>query len=103
MYLRDGIAICDGKSNEDWLCSCSHGSGRKMSRKKANETLSLDEFKDEMSSIFSTTVNQGTLDEAPMAYKDTEEIKELIKDTCTIKYMLVPKINIKHSNVKEEN
>ena len=97
--MRDGIAICDGKSNEDWLCSCSHGSGRKMSRKKANETLSLDEFKDEMSSVFSTTVNQGTLDEAPMAYKDTEEIKALIKDTCTIKYMLVPKINIKHSNV----
>ena len=100
--MRDGIAVCEGKSNEDWLCSCSHGSGRKMSRKKANENLSLEEFKDEMKDIFSTTVGQGTLDEAPMAYKDTEEIKELIEPTCEIKYMILPKINIKNGNTKEE-
>ena len=98
--MRDGIAICEGKSNDDWLCSCSHGSGRKMSRKKANESLSLDEFKKEMDGIYSTTVNEGTLDESPMAYKETNEIKELIEDTCNIKYMLVPKINIKFSNIK---
>ena len=96
--MRDGIAICNGKSNDDWLCSCSHGSGRKMSRAKANESLSLDDFKKEMENVFSTTVGKGTLDEAPMAYKDTDEIKELIKDTCEIEYMLLPKINVKDSN-----
>ena len=93
--MRDGIAICEGKSNEDWLCSCSHGAGRKMSRTKAKDTLSLDEFKDTMKGVYSTTVDEFTLDEAPMAYKDTEEIKELIKDTCDVRYMLIPKINIK--------
>jgi RNA-splicing ligase RtcB len=93
--MRDGIAICEGKSNNDWLCSCSHGAGRKMSRMKAKETLSMDEFTNTMEGIYSTTVCKDTIDEAPMAYKDTDEIKELIKDTCEIKKMVVPKINIK--------
>lgn len=97
--MRDGIAICEGKSNEDWLFSCCHGAGRKMSRIKAKETLSMADFKDTMKDVFSTTVDEGTIDEAPMAYKDTEEIKELINDTCTVKYLLVPRINIKHSNI----
>ena len=93
--MRDGIAVCEGKSNNDWLCSCSHGAGRKMSRMKAKETLSMDEFTNTMEGIYSTTVCKDTIDEAPMAYKDTDEIKELIKDTCEIKKMVVPKINIK--------
>ena len=93
--MRDGIAICEGKSNEEWLCSCAHGAGRKMSRSKAKELLSMDEFTETMKDVYSTTVCMETLDEAPMAYKDTEEIKNLIKDTCDIKYMLYPKVNIK--------
>lgn len=93
--MRDGIAICEGKSNEDWLYSCAHGAGRKMSRSKAKESLSMTEFTTTMEDIYSTTVCPETIDEAPMAYKDTEEIKEIIKDTCEIKYMVIPKINIK--------
>ena len=95
--MRDGIAICEGKSNEDWLNSCCHGAGRIMSRSKAKEVLSMDEFKKQMDGIYSTTITNDTIDESPMAYKNTEEIKELIKDTCDIKYMLMPKINIKFS------
>lgn len=93
--MRDGIAICEGKSNEDWLYSCAHGAGRKMSRNKAKESLSMTEFTTTMEGVYSTTVCPETIDEAPMAYKDTEKIKEIIKDTCEIKYMVVPKINIK--------
>ena len=93
--MRDGIAICEGKSNQEWLNSCAHGAGRKMSRSVAKEKLTMAEFKDTMKDVYSTTVCEGTIDEAPMAYKDTDEIKELIKETCDIKCMLVPKINIK--------
>lgn len=93
--MRDGIAICEGKSNDDWLCSCSHGAGRKMSRMKAKSSLSMDEFKSTMDGIYSTTVCADTIDEAPMAYKDTEEIKGIIKETCDVKVMVKPKINIK--------
>lgn len=100
--MRDGIAICIGKGNTEWLNSCSHGSGRLMSRSKAKEVISLDAFTKTMEGIYSTTVNSSTIDEAPMAYKDTEEIMNLIKDTCEIKTVLKPKINIKAAVAEEE-
>jgi len=93
--MRDGVAVCEGLSNPDWLNSCAHGAGRKMSRSAAKKNITLDAFKASMEGIYSTTVNTSTIDEAPMAYKDTDEIKELIKQTCKIKYMLKPRINIK--------
>lgn len=93
--MRDGIAICEGKSNKDWNCSCSHGAGRQMSRNMAKKNLSLDEFKDQMKDIYSTSVCQGTIDEAPNAYKPTEEIIDAIKETCTIIEFVKPLINLK--------
>jgi RNA-splicing ligase RtcB len=93
--MRDGIALCVGKGNEDWNCSCSHGSGRKLSRSKAKEMLSMEEFNDEMKNVYSTTVCKETLDESPMAYKDTDEIIEQIKETCEIRDFVKPLINIK--------
>jgi RNA-splicing ligase RtcB len=96
--MRDGVAVCEGKSNDAWLNSCSHGAGRKMSRSAAKKNVSLDEFKESMEGIYSTSVCAGTLDESPMAYKDTDEIKSLITETCDIKFMLVPKISIKSTD-----
>lgn len=96
--MRDGIAICIGKSNPDWLNSCSHGAGRQMSRSAAKQNVSLEEFKSSMEGIYSTSVCKGTIDESPMAYKDTEEIKRLIQDTCEIKVLLKPKISIKSTD-----
>jgi len=93
--MRDGVAICEGLSNSDWLNSCAHGAGRKMSRSKAKANISMKEFEDSMKNVYSTTVCKGTLDESPMAYKDTTEIKDLITETCKIKFMMIPKINIK--------
>lgn len=93
--MRDGIAICEGLSNAEWLNACAHGAGRKMSRSKAKANISLDAFKESMKDVYSTTVCKGTIDESPMAYKDSEEIKRLITETCTVKHLLVPKINIK--------
>ena len=93
--MRDGVAICEGLSNTEWLNSCAHGAGRKMSRSKAKANVSMDEFKESMKDVYSTTVCKATLDESPMAYKDTDEIKNLISETCKIKFMMIPKINIK--------
>ena len=93
--MRDGVAVCAGLGNPDWLNSCAHGAGRKMSRSKAKQILDIDDFKDTMRDIYSTTVNLNTIDESPMAYKDTEEIKRLITDTCRIKLTMHPKISIK--------
>ena len=93
--MRDGVAICRGKGNQDWLESCSHGSGRKMSRNAAKSSINLKEFEKSMKDVYSTTVCRETIDESPMAYKDTQEIVDLIKDTVDVECILKPKINIK--------
>lgn len=98
MNMRDGSLICKGKGNKDWLCSAPHGAGRIMSRKKAKETLDLNCYKKEMSNIYSTSVCEETIDESPMAYKPTEEIKTLIEPTVEIIEIIKPIYNFKAKN-----
>lgn len=93
--MRDGVAVCKGKGNQDWNCSCSHGSGRKMSRAQARKNISMDDYAVTMQNVYSTSVNHSTIDESPQAYKDTDEIKSLIADTCDVLYVMPSKINIK--------
>lgn len=95
--MRDGCIIGIGKGNEDWNCSAPHGAGRIMSRHKAREVVSLDEFKDCMDGIFTTSVGVDTLDEAPMVYKPMDEIVENIKDTVEIEKIIKPVYNFKAS------
>lgn len=96
--MRDGVAICEGKSNKDWNCTAPHGSGRAMSRAKAKKEIDINHFKEEMKGIYSTSVCKNTLDEAPDAYKPTQEIIDNIKDTCNILFFMKPKINIKDAS-----
>lgn len=100
MNMRDGVAVCVGKSNPDWNYSAPHGAGRKMSRSKAKQDISLNEFKASMEGIYSTTVDMSTIDESPMAYKDMNEILENIKDTADVLYIIKPVINIKAADVE---
>lgn len=93
--MRDGCIIGKGKGNEDWNCSAPHGAGRIMSRSKAKEILSIDEFKDTMKDIFTTSVNQSTIDESPMVYKSIDEIVNNIKDTVDIVKIIKPIYNFK--------
>ena len=96
--MRDGIAICTGKENADWNYSAPHGSGRKMSRNQAKQHITMDDFQKTMTGIYSTSVCEETLDESPMAYKDTEEIVSLIEPTCSIECFMKPVVNIKDTN-----
>ena len=93
--MRDGSLICLGKGNEDWNCSAPHGAGRVMSRMKAKKELSMEEFKAEMSGIYSTTVTKETLDEAPMAYKTMDDIVANIGPTAHILNVIKPIYNFK--------
>lgn len=93
--MRDGIAICIGKGNEEWISTAPHGAGRLLSRAQAKKQISVDEFKDTMSGIFSTSVGEGTLDESPQAYKPVDEILKLIQPTVEVIAMVKPKLNIK--------
>ena len=93
--MRDGSLVCIGKGNEDWNCSAPHGAGRVMSRIKAKRQLSMEEFKAQMSGIYSTTVSKETLDEAPMAYKTMNDIVNNINPTAQIEKIIKPIFNFK--------
>lgn len=95
--MRDGCIIGVGKGNEDWNCSAPHGAGRIMSRSKAKEVVSLEEFEDSMKGIFTTSVGQSTIDEAPMVYKPMDEIIQNIADTVEILKIVKPIYNFKAS------
>lgn len=97
LNMRDGILICEGKSNPDWNYSAPHGAGRIMARNKALEILDMEEFKNEMKGIYSTSIDKSTIDESPMAYKDKNIIIDAIKDTATIIDSIKPIMSIKHS------
>lgn len=96
--MRDGLIICHGKGNEDWNQSAPHGAGRLMSRAMAKELIDLDEYRETMKSVYSTSVGMGTIDESPMAYKDPKEILQLIDDTIEVDYFIRPIINLKATN-----
>lgn len=52
--MRDGILICEGKSNPEWNCSVAHGAGRVMSRTRAKDEFDEDEIRAEMDDSAST-------------------------------------------------
>ncbi len=91
-----GVIIGTGLGNSDWNYSAPHGAGRRLSRGGARRYLNLEEFKESMKDVFSTSVSENTIDEAPAAYKDPESIVSLIDgETIKIDYIIKPLISIK--------
>lgn len=95
LNMRDGVILGIGKGNEDWNFSAPHGSGRTMSRTEARKTLSLTKFQEEMDRVYSTSVSEQTIDEAPEAYKPSEEIIKYLEPTVEVKERLYPIWNFK--------
>ena len=96
--MRDGSVLAYGKGNPDWNYSAPHGAGRIMSRTMAKNTLSIDEYKDAMKDIYTTSINEYTLDEAPMAYKAIDDIIDDIADAVDIIEVIKPIYNFKASD-----
>lgn len=93
--MRDGSILAIGKGNADWNYSAPHGAGRLFSRSQAKANLSLAEFETTMNGIYTTSVNQSTLDESPMAYKPIEDILNYIDDTVAVQEIIKPVYNFK--------
>lgn len=100
--MRDGILICEGKSNPDWNCSAPHGAGRLMSRSQARKKLKLEDFEKQMDGIYSTSVVGSTIDEAPGAYKDASIIEKAIEPTANILFKIKPIMNMKDNGKKRK-
>lgn len=93
--MKEGSLICIGKGNEDWNFSAPHGAGRLMSRKQTKNCYTVSEFKKQMKGIYTTSVNEKTLDECPMAYKGMEDIVNNIGETAEIVDLIKPIYNFK--------
>ncbi len=95
--MRDGSVLAVGKGNPDWNYSAPHGAGRIMSRTEAKNKLKLEDYKEVMAGIYTTSINESTLDEAPMAYKSLNDIIDVIGDTVEIVDVMKPVYNFKAS------
>ena len=93
--MRDGSVLAVGKGNPEWNYSAPHGAGRIMSRTAAKEQLDVEEYRREMAGIYSTSVNEATLDEAPMAYKSLSDIIDVIAESVDVIEVLKPIYNFK--------
>ena len=93
--MRDGSVLAVGKGNPEWNFSAPHGAGRIMSRTAARANLDMEEYRREMAGVYTTTVNEATIDEAPMAYKSLEDIIGVISESVDIIEVLKPIYNFK--------
>ena len=96
--MRDGSVLAVGKGNPEWNYSAPHGAGRILSRSAAKKNLSMDEYKEAMKGIYTSSVCEATIDEAPMAYKSLDDIIDVIKESVEIIDVMKPIYNFKASN-----
>ena len=95
--MRDGSVLAIGKGNAEWNFSAPHGAGRLMSRTKAKTELNMNEYKNVMKGIYTTSINENTLDEAPMAYKRLDDIIDVIGESVDVIDVMKPIYNFKAS------
>ncbi|MBR0248741.1 MAG: RtcB family protein [Synergistaceae bacterium] len=95
--MRDGSILAVGRGNPEWNYSAPHGAGRVMSRRSAKESLSMAEYQETMKGIYTTSINENTIDDAPMAYKPLEAIIDVIAETVDIMSVMKPVYNFKAS------
>ena len=93
--MRDGSVLALGRGNPEWNYSAPHGAGRLMSRAEAKSALSMDDYREAMAGVYTTSVTPETLDEAPMAYKPLQSIIGDIRDCVDVIDILKPVYNFK--------
>lgn len=96
--MRDGSVLAVGRGNPEWNYSAPHGAGRIMSRTAAKSTLRMDEYKEAMKHVYTTSVNENTIDEAPMAYKSLKDILDVIRESVDVIDVMKPIYNFKASD-----
>lgn len=95
LNMRDGVIIATGKGNQSWNYSAPHGAGRLLRRSESKQLLNIDEYKKTMKGIYSSCINEQTIDESPMAYKPKDEIISLINDSVDTNFIMTPVYNFK--------
>jgi tRNA-splicing ligase RtcB len=83
--------VVSGKGNPDSLDSASHGAGRAMSRKAANEKFNWKDVNRFLKQQGVTLISAG-LDEVPMAYKNIREVMAAQSDLVLVLGEFIPKL-----------
>ena len=96
--MRDGSVIAVGRGNPEWNYSAPHGAGRVMSRTKAKNSLDMEAYRAAMEGIYTTSVSEDTIDEAPMAYKSLGDIIDIIRESVDVIDIMKPVYNFKASD-----
>jgi len=89
---KEGMLICEGKSNKYWNLSAAHGCGRNMSRTASKELITQTDAEEAMEGVYSSVLPR---DESPLAYKDSKEVIKNLNETVEILDTIVPILNIK--------
>ena len=98
--MRDGSLICVGKGNPDWNYTAPHGAGRVLKRSDAKATVTLEEYREAMKGVYSTSVNESTIDESPMAYRSMDDIYNTVDPTAAVTDIITPVYNFKASRAE---
>jgi len=93
LNMAEGSILARGKGNPEWNETAPHGAGRIMGRREAHETLSVEAFEEAMDGVYSESVVDAVLDEAPMAYKPAEALATAIGPTAEI----VDRLDVVHN------
>lgn len=92
--MGTGSYITRGKGNPESWQSCSHGAGRRLSRRRALADIPQHDFEKAMEGIVCDTVRQ-VKDEAPQAYKDLDKVMREQADLLEVVHKLTPLLNVK--------
>ena len=87
---REGSILGVGKGNPDWNYSAPHGGGRVLTRRKARESFSMEEYRDSMKNVYTTTLSETNIDEISFAYRSMDTIAKAITDTVEITDIIKP-------------
>ena len=86
--------IVRGKGNEQSLCSCSHGAGRRMSRSEAKRKFDRFDLAEQTQGI-ECRKDGGVVDEIPAAYKDIDQVMAHQSDLVEIVHTLKQVVCVK--------
>jgi tRNA-splicing ligase RtcB len=95
LNMASGSLLARGKGNPEYHQTAPHGAGRTMGRRDAHERLSVEEFEAAMDGVYSESVGESTIDEAPMAYKPADAIEAALAPTAAVVDRLRPVHNLK--------
>jgi tRNA-splicing ligase RtcB len=86
--------IVKGRGNAESFHSCSHGAGRRMSRKQAFHNFNMQDLENQTKGV-EMSRRKAIIDEIPSAYKNIDDVMSNQKDLVEVVHTLKQIVNIK--------